>query len=46
VFCFFLEHAKNKDGKTALDFCQQNPNPDWQSCTELIRKFLQKPVRK
>ncbi|CAF1311781.1 unnamed protein product [Adineta steineri] len=39
-------HAKNKDGKTALDFCQQNPNRDWQSCTELIEKFLQKPLEK
>jgi Ankyrin repeat len=42
---FFLQHAKNKDGKTALEFCQQNPNRDWQLCTELIKKFLQKPVR-
>ncbi|CAF1162272.1 unnamed protein product [Rotaria sordida] len=39
-------HAKNKDGKTALDFCQQNPNRDWQLCTELIEKFLQKPLEK
>ncbi|CAF2386297.1 unnamed protein product [Rotaria sp. Silwood2] len=39
-------HAKNKDGKTALDFCKQNPNRDWQICTELIEKFLQKPVEK
>ncbi|CAF0922407.1 unnamed protein product [Rotaria sp. Silwood1] len=39
-------HAKNKDGKTALDFCKQNPNRDWQLCTELIEKFLQKPLEK
>ncbi|CAF0858913.1 unnamed protein product [Adineta ricciae] len=39
-------HAKNKDGKTAFDFCKQNPNRDWQLCTELIQKFLQKPLEK
>ncbi|UJR36273.1 hypothetical protein I4U23_029003 [Adineta vaga] len=39
-------HAKNKDSKTAFDFCQQNPNHDWQLCTELIQKFLQKPLEK
>lgn len=39
-------YAKNKDGKTALDFCEQNPNRDWQLCTELIKQFLQKPPEK
>ncbi|CAF4450018.1 unnamed protein product [Rotaria socialis] len=39
-------HAKNKDGKAALDFCRQNPSHDWQLCTELIEKFLQKPLEK
>ncbi|CAF2079834.1 unnamed protein product [Rotaria magnacalcarata] len=39
-------HAKNKDGKAALDFCRQNPSHDWQLCTELIEKFLQRPLEK
>jgi len=39
-------HAKNKDGKTALDFCQQNPSRDWQMSRELIERFLQKPPEK
>ena len=40
----FFQHAKNKDGKRAIDFCKENPNHDWQLCTELIERFLQKPV--
>ena len=39
-----LQNALDKNGKTALDLCEQITQPDWQSAANLLRSAMSQPV--
>ena len=39
-----LQNALDKNGKTALDLCENMSQPDWQSAANLLRFAMSHPV--
>jgi len=39
-----LQNALDKNGKTALDLCENVNQPDWQSAANLLRFAMSHPV--
>jgi len=39
-----LQNALDKNGKTALDLCEQITQPDWMSAANLLRFAMSQPV--